>query len=174
MLWRFWAVFLLILVVNVVHPNQAQKVMVMRRIDLIVIHCTGTREDQRFTEEMLEQCHLERGFSECGYHYYIRRGGNVTEMRPLHKIGAHARGYNSHSIGIAYEGGLDSLGNPRNTLTVYQQNSLQHLISSLLRQFPSSRVVGHRDLSPDLDGNGEVDPHEWVKMCPCFDVKDVL
>ena len=174
MLWRFWVSFLLILVVNVLSPNRAQIVMTMRRIDLIVIHCTGTREDQRFTEEMLEQCHRERGFSECGYHYYIRKDGNIIEMRPLHKIGAHAKGYNSFSIGIAYEGGLDSLGHPKNTLTVYQQNSLQQLASSLLRRFPGSKVLGHRDLSPDLNGNGKVDPHEWVKSCPCFDVKDVL
>lgn len=32
------------------------------------------------------------------------------------------------------------------------------------------RVVGHRDLSPDVNGNGVVEPEEWVKVCPCFDV----
>ena len=32
------------------------------------------------------------------------------------------------------------------------------------------KVVGHRDLSPDLNGNGEVEPMEWTKQCPCFDV----
>jgi N-acetylmuramoyl-L-alanine amidase len=30
-------------------------------------------------------------------------------------------------------------------------------------------VVGHRDLSPDLDKDGLVEPHEWMKQCPCFD-----
>lgn len=29
--------------------------------------------------------------------------------------------------------------------------------------------MGRRDLSPDVDGNGHIDPEEWVKQCPCFD-----
>ena len=32
-------------------------------------------------------------------------------------------------------------------------------------------VLGHRDTSPDLDGDGIVEPEEWTKMCPCFDVR---
>ena len=31
---------------------------------------------------------------------------------------------------------------------------------------------GHRDLSPDLNGNGEIEPEEWVKACPCFDAEE--
>lgn len=146
----------------------------MRRIDLIVIHCTATREDRRLTERMLEEYHRSLGFDGCGYHYYIRRDGNVSQMRPPEKVGAHARGHNAHSIGIAYEGGINIHGKPANTLTDFQQNSLQTLVSSLLVRFPSAQVVGHRDLSPDLNGNGRVDPEEWVKACPCFNVKDVL
>lgn len=172
--WRFWAAFLLIWVVNVLSPNRTQKVKVMRRIDLIVIHCTATREDQRFTEEMLEECHRARGFDGCGYHFYVRRDGNVIEMRPIGKVGAHARGYNSHSIGIAYEGGMDSEGNPKDTRTIFQRNSLHTLIASLLRDYPGSRVVGHRDLSPDLNGDNVVSPDEWIKSCPCFDVETAL
>ena len=33
-------------------------------------------------------------------------------------------------------------------------------------------VLGHRDTSPDLDGDGIVEPEEWTKMCPCFDAKE--
>ena len=36
--------------------------------------------------------------------------------------------------------------------------------------YPIREIVGHRDLSPDLDGDGVVEPEEWVKQCPCFDV----
>jgi N-acetylmuramoyl-L-alanine amidase len=35
---------------------------------------------------------------------------------------------------------------------------------------PGSRVCGHRDLSPDLNGNGKVDPWERLKECPCYEV----
>ena len=29
--------------------------------------------------------------------------------------------------------------------------------------------MGHRDISPDLNHNGVVDPWERIKECPCFD-----
>jgi N-acetylmuramoyl-L-alanine amidase len=35
-------------------------------------------------------------------------------------------------------------------------------------------VCGHRDLSPDLNGDGEIEPEEWIKACPCFEVKESL
>lgn len=35
-------------------------------------------------------------------------------------------------------------------------------------------VIGHRDTSPDLNGNGRIDPQEYIKACPCFDVKKWL
>ena len=146
----------------------------MRVIDLIVIHCTATRENVNYTERMLDSYHRSLGYAGCGYHFYIRRDGNVIAMRPIEKAGAHARGYNSRSIGIAYEGGLSAAGKAKDTRTIWQRNSLQLLVSSLLQDFPGCRVVGHRDLSPDLDGNGVISPHEWVKMCPCFDVRTAL
>ena len=32
-------------------------------------------------------------------------------------------------------------------------------------------MCGHRDLSPDRNGNGEIEPEEWMKACPCFDAE---
>ena len=43
-------------------------------------------------------------------------------------------------------------------------------MKTLLKQYPGSRVCGHRDLSPDLNANGEIEPEEWIKQCPCFNV----
>ena len=141
----------------------------MREINLIVIHCTATRSDQPFTQASLEQSHRERGFNGIGYHYYIRRDGSIKSTRPLNKVGSHARGYNAHSIGICYEGGLNALGKPADTRTEWQRHSLRVLLLTLLRDYPGCRIVGHRDLSPDLDGDGVIESHEWLKLCPCFD-----
>ena len=174
MYWRSLVFCLIIWVVNAPGLTRIQKATVMRRIDLIVIHCTGTRESQRLSEEELDRYHRSLGFSECGYHFYVRRDGRVIAMRPLEKIGAHVRGYNSFSIGIAYEGGLDFLGRPKDTRTLDQRISLQSLVSSLILDFPAAKVVGHRDLSPDLNGNGRIEEEEWTKSCPCFDVKSAL
>ncbi len=143
----------------------------MRKIDYIVVHCSATREDRPFTVEALRAEHLRRGFRDIGYHFYIRRDGTVTNTRPIALVGAHAKGYNSHSIGICYEGGLDSQGCPKDTRTPEQRASLRLLVHQLLRRFKGDvRVCGHRDLSADRDGDGVVEPEEWTKVCPCFEV----
>lgn len=143
----------------------------MRRIDMIVIHCSATKETSQLTAEALDRMHRQRGFAGCGYHYYIRRDGKIHTMRPREKAGAHALGHNAHSIGICYEGGLDSQGRPADTRTDRQKYSLRALVKVLRQLYPTiTMVVGHRDLSPDRNGDGIITPDEWVKQCPCFDV----
>ena len=131
----------------------------MRIINLIVVHCSATREDCTLSPEDLDLIHRRRGFNGTGYHYYIR---------------AHAKGFNANSIGICYEGGLDCRGHPADTRTPEQKASLRLLVHRLCERFPGCRVCGHRDLSPDLNRNGEIEPEEWIKMCPCFEVKELL
>ena len=69
----------------------------MRKIDLIVIHCSATCEDRPFTGQALEAAHRRRGFDGTGYHFYIRRDGQILTTRPVERAGAHARGYNALS-----------------------------------------------------------------------------
>lgn len=126
----------------------------MRKIDLIVIHCSATRENTDYSPEQLESDHKARGFLRAGYNFYIRKSGEVVNLRPLEQIPAHARGHNKHSIGICYEGGLDITGQSRDTRTQAQKTSLLRLIRHLLICFPGSWVCGHRDLSEDLNGDG--------------------
>ena len=84
----------------------------MREINLIVLHCSATRVNQDFPIEALKACHKARGFKSVGYHYYITKDGTLYPCRPEREVGAHARHYNAHSIGICYEGGLDENGKP--------------------------------------------------------------
>jgi hypothetical protein len=42
------------------------------------------------------------------------------------------------------------------------------LTKEAIAKYKLRAVLGHRDLSPDKDKDGQVEPHEWVKMCPCF------
>ena len=142
----------------------------MRIINLIVVHCSATRGDCTLSPEDLDRLHRRRGFNGTGYHFYIRRNGDIKSTRPIGRIGAHARGFNKEGIGICYEGGLDCRGVPKDTRTSWQKHSLRVLILTLLKDFPGCRICGHRDLSPDLNGNGEIEPEEWIKQCPCFEV----
>lgn len=142
----------------------------MRKIDMIVIHCSATRADVPLSPRQLDEMHRQRGFDGCGYHYYVRRDGEICTMRPVDRPGAHAKGYNRHSIGVCYEGGLDEQGRPADTRTELQKRSLRVLVRVLAMDFQTRRIVGHCDLSPDLDGDGVIEPEEWTKVCPCFDV----
>ena len=86
-----------------------------REVRLLVIHCSATRYDRDFPVEALRSAHKDRGFADIGYHYYITRDGELHRCRPENQIGAHASGWNDHSLGICYEGGLDERGLPADT-----------------------------------------------------------
>lgn len=100
-----------------------------RSINLIVVHCTASRCDRRLTPESLDRIHRQRGFNGCGYHYYITSEGIIHPMRPSDHIGAHVRGFNSQSIGIAYEGGLLPDGSAADTRTPGHPDRKRHCVS---------------------------------------------
>ena len=129
----------------------------MRRIDLIVIHCSATRCNRRYTVMQLIRDHRDR-FGFTGYHYYITRNGTVYQTRHEQLVGAHARGYNQHSLGVCYEGGLDAQGKPADTRTPRQKRAMQELLDRLKKEHPDAVIVGHRDL-PGVK-----------KDCPCYNV----
>ena len=130
----------------------------MRTIHLIVVHCSATRCDRPFPVTALIRCHADR-FGFTGYHYYITRDGTTYQTRHEQLIGAHAKGYNSHSLGVCYEGGLDEHGKPADTRTQAQKQSLLKLLKRLRKEHPGAQILGHRDL-PDVK-----------KACPCFDAR---
>lgn len=151
----------------------------MREIDAIVIHCSATRAGQDVRAADIDKWHKERGFAMIGYNYVIDLDGTVEPGRPLTMDGAHCNtagvsglSYNKHSIGICYVGGLDKDGNPADTRTKAQKQAMAALVFGLLEQYPGIiEVIGHRDASPDKNGDGKITKNEWVKQCPCFDVR---
>ena len=149
----------------------------MNNIDSIVIHCSATKAGVDLKAKDIDRMHKQRGFNRIGYHYVIDLDGTVETGRPLTMEGAHCNtkgysgvSYNRHSIGICYIGGLDKNGKPADTRTEAQKKALKNLVVELCGKYEICEVLGHRDTSPDLDGDGEVEPKEWIKACPCFDV----
>ena len=138
----------------------------------IIIHCSATKVTSDFTVEQIINMHKQRGFNTIGYHYYITKDGVIHKGRDESINGAHCLGYNSKSIGICYEGGLDAQGRAKDTRTTAQKESLISLIKQLKGKYKIDKVMGHRDTSPDKDGDGIVEPHEWIKQCPCFNAID--
>lgn len=150
-----------------------------RRIDYIAIHCTATPEGRDMTVEQIRRTHMrDNGWSDIGYQYVIYRDGTVHEGRDVDISGAHVKGYNAHSIGVVYVGGLESKPGvpysqlkPKDTRTEAQKASLLSLLTDLRRLYPDAVIQGHRDFSPDLNHNGMIEPKEWIKACPSFDAK---
>ena len=53
--------------------------------------------------------------------------------------------------------------------TEEQKAGLRQLLKELRQRYPDAKIMGHRDISPDKNHNGVVDPWERIKECPCFD-----
>ena len=128
----------------------------MRTITLIIIHCSATRSDRPYPVTALIRDHAKR-FGFTGYHYYITRDGTTYQTRHEQLGGAHAKGYNSHSLGVCYEGGYDEHGKVADTRTKAQKKALLKLLKKLKSEHPQASIIGHRDL-PGVK-----------KVCPCFD-----
>jgi len=124
-------------------------------VKLLVIHCSATRCNKPFSVDNLIATGMAR-FGQPSYHYYIRRNGNIVPILPENVRGAHARHYNSCSLGICYEGGLDEKGRAVDTRTEAQKASMFALLKDLTAEYPDARIIGHCEL-----------PHV-AKACPCF------
>lgn len=133
---------------------------VPRSIQYIVVHCSATRVNIPFTEEQLLHCHLARGFKCIGYHFYVTKDGVLHHTRPMAEVGAHALGFNLHSLAICYEGGLNEDGRPADTRTPQQRETLLRALRELKQLYPEAKIVGHYQLSANVH-----------KACPCFDAR---
>lgn len=140
-----------------------------RVITDIIIHCTATPEFRDITVTDLRRAHKARGFADIGYHYVVYLDGSIHEGRSVDVIGAHCTGYNSHSIGVVYVGGVETdEKTPKDTRNDKQKAALLSLLMDLKKLYPKAVIKGHRDYSPDLNHNGTIEPNEWIKYCPCF------
>ena len=144
-----------------------------RVIKEIIVHCSATREGQNVTVDDITKMHKSRGFNTIGYHYVVYIDGSIHNGRDVDLIGAHCTNHNSYSIGVCYVGGCKKDGKtPKDTRTDAQKKALLSLLKQLKQLYPSAKIIGHRDTSPDKNGNGIIEPFEWIKCCPCFDAKE--
>jgi N-acetyl-anhydromuramyl-L-alanine amidase AmpD len=110
----------------------------------------------------------ERGWSDIGYHFVIRRDGTIETGRDLDKdgdiyeeVGAHVAGWNKHSIGICMIGGRGDDDQPEDNFEDEQWKSLKTLIMVIHADYPRATVHGHREFANN-------------KKCPSFDVQEWL
>jgi hypothetical protein len=131
----------------------------MREINQIVIHCSDTPAGMDIGAAEIRQWHTDppprgRGWNDIGYHYVIRRDGQLEIGRPEEVVGAHVEGHNAHSIGVCMVGGGKGVCN----FTHDQWARLRSVVNMLTCEYPNAAVCGHRDLNP-------------AKQCPSFDAR---
>ena len=146
----------------------------LENIHSIVVHCSATKEGVWVDAHDIDIWHKARGWSGIGYHRVIRLDGTVEQGRAFTRRGAHVKGNNTNTIGVCLIGGLDSNGKPKDTFTWQQYDALHKEILRIRMYCDISIIKGHRDYSPDLNGDGLITSNEWIKMCPCFDVQTKL
>lgn len=141
----------------------------MRRITRIFVHCTASYQSNT-TEKTLREEFKRKGWKHCGYHYVVTPEGNVIKLEPEENVANGVAGYNKNSIHIAWIGGVDKEHpNGIDNRTGLQKIALFDLLVKMKQKYKDAIIMGHRDISPDLNHNGVVDPWERIKACPCFD-----
>lgn len=145
----------------------------MRKIENIFIHCTAgfgnVDSIKRFWKSI--------GWEQVGYHFFIYEDGTVVQLAELEEVTNGVKGYNARGVHIAYQGGVDrnNYNKAVDTRTEAQKASILLTIRSVYKKLSETqsvkglKILGHRDISPDKNLNGKVDPWERIKECPSYD-----
>jgi N-acetyl-anhydromuramyl-L-alanine amidase AmpD len=114
-------------------PNGGEQ----KAIDAIILHHSASNGNVQSVHEY----HKSLGWWGIGYHYYIRKDGTIYRGRPEKFVGSHAgsnNDYNSHSIGICFEGNFEV-----ETPTEAQIKAGQWLIADIKNRRTIKEILGH-------------------------------
>lgn len=141
--------------------------MSKNRIRFIVIHCSATPEGVPYTGEDIRRWHKAKGWKQVGYHWFIDLDGKLEVLQSIDdddyltglEIVNGCWGLNQSSLHVCYCGGTDADSKPKNTLNQPQRETLESLVKSIIRRYPTIKVVGH---------NQCIHPSRTPKACPSF------
>tara|TARA_R110000782_G_scaffold156311_2_gene248425 strand:- start:65 stop:490 length:426 start_codon:yes stop_codon:yes gene_type:complete len=123
-----------------------------RTIHTIFLHCSDSDRPSHDNIETVRGWHLARDFDDIGYHYFIRKNGEVKTGRDINLIPASQRGHNTGSIAICLSGSKE--------FTQNQFKSLRGLIEDY------EKVLG---MSLKIRLHNEVNEG---KTCPNFTLEE--
>ena len=129
----------------------------LTKVNFIVIHCADTKSDMFVTVKDLRDWHTlpkpkGNGWSDIGYHYFIKFDGTVYDCRSNEYQGAHCKTVNDKSLAICLEGGYGGVDN----FTPNQKHALFCLIQELKQEHGNAAIIGHNQIDD--------------KKCPSFNV----
>ncbi len=115
-------------------------------IDMIILHHA---EASKCSVKDINWWHIQRGYSCIGYHYLVRKDGSIYKGREDNVIGAHAKGYNSTSIGVCFEGRYS-----KEIMPQAQIKAGMELVEYLKQKYNIKKVLKHKDVnSTDCPGS---------------------
>lgn len=145
------------------------------KIRFIVIHCTAGYSDVKAIEKYwFEVLKWKTG----GYHRIVEENGKVNKMYDFDVVTNGVKGFNTSCINISYIGGVErkNVSKALDSRTEHQKTAIISCIIEALIWVTNNgwdvnkvKILGHRDFSPDKNGNGIIEPWERIKECPSFD-----
>lgn len=124
-----------------------------RQIKKVFLHCSASDNPAHDDIKVIKKWHLERGFRDVGYNYYVKKNGEIQIGRNIEITPAAQAGHNTGSVAICC-GGLKDF-------TEVQMNSLVNLCDQINEAIEGVTFHGHCEVEPN-------------KTCPVFDYRDVL
>lgn len=126
-----------------------------RPVNRVFLHCSASDNPDHDSVDVIDRWHRERGWSGCGYHFFIRKSGLIEIGRSLEKTPAAQAGNNRGTIAICLHG-LKLEG-----FTIAQFEALQRLCYQIDHAFEEGVTFhGHNEVA--------------AKACPVFDYRAVL
>ncbi len=140
-----------------------------RQVTQIFIHCSADSNLKNDDVSVIKRWHLERGFDDVGYHFFIKKDGTLQngrnlEIKPAAQdgvkiINGNKIGGNTGTIAICLHGGGSNP--PIDDFTEAQFCTLRGLCKSINLAYNGNVTFhGHKEVA--------------CKECPLFDYKSVL
>jgi len=126
-----------------------------RRVNRVFVHCSASDNPKHDNAATMRRWHKERGWSDIGYHFFIRKDGTLESGRPVGRVPAAQGGNNAGTIAICCHG-LE-----KDKFTEAQFDTLRTLCGEINAAY-AGKVTFH--------GHCEVS----AKTCPVFDYRKVL
>ena len=126
-----------------------------RPISRVFIHCSASDRPEHDNVATMRDWHKARGWSDVGYHYFIRKDGTLERGRSTELTPAAQAGHNTGTLAVCLHG-LDKA-----KFTVAQFSTLSAMC---------------REINTAYDGKITFHGHNEVaaKACPVFDYRAVL
>jgi len=125
-----------------------------RKIHRVFIHCSASDHPHHDNIETIKSWHLNRGFTDVGYHFFIQKDGTLEYGRDIEKTPAAQKGHNLYTLAICMHGLKEE------NFTQAQFDTLKKLAVQIDHNYENISFHGHCEISK--------------KACPVFNYRKVL